>query len=118
VVIPGLLAMIEDEGHEIFAAHLRSFWHRYRCSSINLPSLAGHGSFPAAYNSATPSSIPGARCGASFRGIAGIKMERKTRFELATFSLARRCSTTEPLPLKFMLFGGEGETRTLTPCGT
>jgi hypothetical protein len=48
----------------------------------------------------------------------GIKMERKTRFELATFSLARRCSTTEPLPLKFMLFGGEGETRTLTPCGT
>ena len=25
-------------------------------------------------------------------------MERKTRFELATFSLARRCSTTEPLP--------------------
>ena len=24
--------------------------------------------------------------------------ERKTRFELATFSLARRCSTTEPLP--------------------
>ena len=27
------------------------------------------------------------------------KMERKTRFELATPSLARRCSTTEPLPL-------------------
>ena len=26
-------------------------------------------------------------------------MERKTRFELATPSLARRCSTTEPLPL-------------------
>jgi hypothetical protein len=26
------------------------------------------------------------------------KMERKTRFELATPSLARRCSTTEPLP--------------------
>jgi hypothetical protein len=26
-------------------------------------------------------------------------MERKTRFELATLSLARRCSTTEPLPL-------------------
>src|SRR5689334_2701571 len=25
-------------------------------------------------------------------------MERKTRFELATPSLARRCSTTEPLP--------------------
>ena len=25
-------------------------------------------------------------------------VERKTRFELATFSLARRCSTTEPLP--------------------
>ena len=28
----------------------------------------------------------------------GVKMERKTRFELATPSLARRCSTTEPLP--------------------
>ena len=27
------------------------------------------------------------------------EVERKTRFELATFSLARRCSTTEPLPL-------------------
>src|SRR3990172_143228 len=26
-------------------------------------------------------------------------LERKTRFELATPSLARRCSTTEPLPL-------------------
>ena len=26
------------------------------------------------------------------------EVERKTRFELATFSLARRCSTTEPLP--------------------
>ena len=25
-------------------------------------------------------------------------MERKTRFELATLALARRCSTTEPLP--------------------
>ena len=25
-------------------------------------------------------------------------MERKTRFELATHSLARNCSTTEPLP--------------------
>ncbi len=28
-------------------------------------------------------------------------MERKTRFELATFSLARRCSTAELLPLKY-----------------
>ena len=26
-------------------------------------------------------------------------MERKTRFELATLALARRCSTPEPLPL-------------------
>jgi hypothetical protein len=34
-----------------------------------------------------------------WRVLKGIKMERKTRFELATFSLARRCSTTEPLPL-------------------
>ena len=25
-------------------------------------------------------------------------MERKTRFELATLALARRCSTTEPFP--------------------
>ena len=28
------------------------------------------------------------------------KMERKTRFELATLALARRCSTPEPLPHK------------------
>jgi hypothetical protein len=28
-----------------------------------------------------------------------LKMERKTGFEPATPSLARRCSTTEPLPL-------------------
>ena len=27
-----------------------------------------------------------------------IKLERKTRFELATLALARRCSTPEPLP--------------------
>ena len=27
-----------------------------------------------------------------------LKLERKTRFELATLALARRCSTTEPLP--------------------
>ena len=26
------------------------------------------------------------------------KLERKTRFELATLALARRCSTPEPLP--------------------
>ena len=31
-------------------------------------------------------------------------MERKTRFELATLSLARRCSTTEPLPLVYSGF--------------
>ena len=31
--------------------------------------------------------------------MALISVERKTRFELATLSLARRCSTTEPLPL-------------------
>ena len=29
------------------------------------------------------------------------RMERKTRFELATLALARRCSTTEPLPHKY-----------------
>src|SRR3954454_8934433 len=37
----------------------------------------------------------------------GTKMERKTRFELATFSLARRCSTTEPLPLKLSYLVGK-----------
>ena len=31
-------------------------------------------------------------------------MERKTRFELATLALARRCSTTEPLPHKKLTF--------------
>ena len=34
-----------------------------------------------------------------------IKMERKTRFELATLALARRCSTPEPLP--HIIGGGE-----------
>jgi hypothetical protein len=31
---------------------------------------------------------------------AGRRLERETRFELATLALARRCSTTELLPLK------------------
>ena len=35
-----------------------------------------------------------------------IKLERKTRFELATLALARRCSTTEPLPLMVVPKGG------------
>ncbi len=46
-------------------------------------------------------------------------LERKTGFEPATFSLARRCSTTEPLPLvcasalvRFS-YGAEGQTRTV-----
>ena len=30
-------------------------------------------------------------------------MERKTRFELATLALARRCSTPEPLPHTFII---------------
>ena len=34
------------------------------------------------------------------------KMERKTRFELATLALARRCSTPEPLP--HILVEGDG----------
>ena len=33
-------------------------------------------------------------------------MERKTRFELATLALARRCSTPEPLP--HILVEGDG----------
>ena len=32
-----------------------------------------------------------------------IKLERKTRFELATLALARRCSTPEPLPHAFII---------------
>ena len=52
------------------------------------------------------------------------KMERKTRFELATLALARQCSTTEPLPhnilLSCLLFyalinGGSYRTRTCDP---
>ena len=34
-------------------------------------------------------------------GTARVTLERKTGFEPATFSLARRCSTTEPLPRRF-----------------
>ena len=33
------------------------------------------------------------------------KLERKTRFELATLALARRCSTPEPLPQTKMVEG-------------
>ena len=37
------------------------------------------------------------------------KLERKTRFELATLALARRCSTPEPLPHKIIkLVEGDG----------
>ncbi len=36
--------------------------------------------------------------GLSYWRIQGVFWERKTGFEPATFSLARRCSTTEPLP--------------------
>ena len=35
-------------------------------------------------------------------------LERKTRFELATLALARRCSTPEPLPHKNFLVEGDG----------
>ena len=37
------------------------------------------------------------------------KLERKTRFELATLALARRCSTPEPLPqICIKLVEGDG----------
>ena len=39
------------------------------------------------------------------------KMERKTRFELATLALARRCSTTEPFPHMVPRAGIEPATR-------
>ena len=39
-------------------------------------------------------------------------MERKTRFELATLALARRCSTPEPLPHINLVEGGGFEPRT------
>ena len=46
------------------------------------------------------------------------KMERETRFELATFALARRRSTTEPFPhihFKKLLVGTTG-LEPVTPC--
>ena len=48
-------------------------------------------------------------------------MERKTGFEPATLALARRCSTTEPLPHKYKIKhllsfnGADGGTRTPMP---
>ena len=42
-------------------------------------------------------------------------LERKMGFEPTTFSLARRCSTTEPLPLDrpiVLPHGAEGQNRT------
>ena len=46
-------------------------------------------------------------------------MERKTRFELATFALARRRSTTEPLPQMVPSGGIEPPTRGFSvPCST
>ena len=36
-------------------------------------------------------------------------MERKTRFELATLALARRCSTPEPLPHIIFIILVEGD---------
>ena len=43
-------------------------------------------------------SVPFGQLGYSSELFLSKKMERKTRFELATLALARRCSTTEPLP--------------------
>ncbi|MBP2640206.1 MAG: hypothetical protein H6Q66_1157 [Firmicutes bacterium] len=43
-------------------------------------------------------------------GYAAKLMERKTRFELATLALARRCSTAELLP--HMNTGAAGQNRT------
>ena len=42
-------------------------------------------------------------------GYVALKMERKTRFELATPSLARRCSTTELFPQ----YGASAQNRTV-----
>ena len=44
-------------------------------------------------------------------------MERKTGFEPATLALARRCSTTEPLPLEHGAAGQNrtGDTRIFSP---
>ena len=44
-------------------------------------------------------------------------MERETRFELATFALARQRSTTEPFPhiIYTMGFGGNNRARTYDP---
>ena len=44
-------------------------------------------------------------------------MERETRFELATFALARRRSTTEPFPHKIAIaiIGGNNRARTYDP---
>ena len=42
----------------------------------------------------------------SYERLYNKKLERKTRFELATLALARRCSTTEPLPHKIVIGGG------------
>ncbi len=52
---------------------------------------------------ATPGFEPGVKelqSSALPLGYVAISLERKTRFELATLALARRCSTTEPLPQK------------------
>ncbi len=48
------------------------------------------------------------------------KMERETRFELATFALARQRSTTEPFPHRILvqrrdMFGGNNRARTYDP---
>ena len=51
----------------------------------------------------------------TFKMVQFKKMERKTRFELATFALARRRSTTEPFPQKKVLVGVIG-LEPMTPC--
>ncbi len=43
------------------------------------------------------------------------KMERETRFELATFALARQRSTTEPFPHIKTNIGGNNRARTYDP---
>ena len=46
-----------------------------------------------------------------------IKLERKTRFELATLALARRCSTPEPLPHTFHIYKAAVSSAALSSSG-
>ena len=73
---------------------LNATWRRHPDSNWGMKVLQTL-ALPLGYGALSDSVLP---CGMGGEIPPNKKMERETRFELATFALARRRSTTEPFP--------------------